>query len=330
MSAESSYAIAADGTKACSTREHLAVTVTPTRAALASVATALLLGSFKGYAAWTTSSVAMLASLADSLLDLVASLVTLAGVRIAAQPADDRHRFGHGKAEALAALFQVALISVSATFIAVRAVQRFASGEVAAQAEAGIAVSLVAILATLALTAYQRRAVDASGSIAIRTDRLHYQSDLLLNAGVIAALVLEQYLSLHGADPLFGIAIALWLGWGAWRAASDAMGQLMDREWPEAKRRAFVEVAAKQPGLESLHDLRTRTSGAQDFAQFHIHLPGDMTVARSHDVVEALERRLEAEFPGTEILIHVDPVGQVDQPGDPLRETDEIEQLKED
>lgn len=306
------------------------MTVTPTRAAVASVATALLLGALKGYAAYRTGSVAMLASLADSLLDLVASLVTLAGVRIAAQPADADHRFGHGKAEALAALFQVALISVSATFIAVRAAARFMSGDVAAQAEAGIAVSLIAIAATLALTAYQRRAVDASGSIAIATDRLHYQSDLALNAGVIAALVLEQYFALRGADPLFGIAIALWLGWGAWRAAARAMDQLMDREWAEEKRRAFVEVAAAEPRLQSLHDLRTRTSGAQDFAQFHIHLPGGMSVAQAHDVTDELERRLEIAFPGTEILIHVDPVGQVDQPGEPLREADEIEQLKED
>jgi ferrous-iron efflux pump FieF len=304
------------------------VTATATRAAIASVVTAAFLGALKAYAAYRTGSVAMLASLADSLLDLVASLVTLAGVRIAAQPADQSHRFGHGKAEALAALFQVALISVSATFIAVRAVERFLSGDVAANPESGIAVSLIAILATLALTAYQRRAIAASGSIAIRTDRIHYQSDLLLNAGVIAALVLERYLSLRGADPLFGIGIALWLGWGAWSAASAAIGQLMDREWPEEKRRALVEVAATDPRLQSLHDLRTRTSGAQDFAQFHIHLPGGMSVAEAHRVTDELEDKLEAALPGTEILIHVDPIGQVDEPGDPLREADEIEQLK--
>ncbi|WP_422396532.1 cation diffusion facilitator family transporter [Sphingomonas suaedae] len=305
------------------------MSATPTRAAMASVAAAMLLGALKGYAAWTTGSVAMLASLADSLLDLVASLVTLAGVRIAAQPADANHRFGHGKAEALAALFQVVLISVSATFIAVRAVERFASGELAADPEAGIAVSVAAILVTLALTAYQARAIAASGSIAIRTDRLHYQSDLLLNSGVIAALVLESIVGLRGADPVFGIGIALWLLWGAWRAASDAIGQLMDREWPDEKRRAFVAVAAQMPGFESLHDLRTRTSGSQDFAQFHVHIPGAMSVAEAHDVVEALEHRLAAEFPETEILIHVDPVGQVDRPGDPLREADELGPIKD-
>lgn len=300
------------------------MSATPTRAAIASVIGALLLGGLKGYAAWTTGSVAMLASLSDSLLDLIASLVTLAGVRIAAQPADANHRFGHGKAEALAALFQVVLISASAAFIAIRAVDRLASGDVAADPEAGIIVSVIAIGVTLALTAYQARAIAASGSIAIRTDRLHYQSDLLLNAGVIAALVLESVLRLRGADPVFGIGIALWLLWGAWHAAIDAIGQLMDREWPEEKRRAFIACAAAIPGFESLHDLRTRSSGSQDFAQFHIHVPATMSVAEAHDVVEALELRLEAEFPGTEILIHVDPKGQVDRPGEPLREANEL------
>ncbi|MCR5870629.1 MULTISPECIES: cation diffusion facilitator family transporter [unclassified Sphingomonas] len=300
------------------------MSATPTRAAIASVVAALLLGGLKGYAAWTTGSVAMLASLSDSLLDLIASLVTLAGVRIAAQPADANHRFGHGKAEALAALFQVVLISASAAFIAVRAIERLTSGDVAADPEAGIIVSVIAIGVTLALTAYQARAIAASGSIAIRTDRLHYQSDLFLNAGVIAALVLESVLHLRGADPVFGIGIALWLLWGAWHAASDAIGQLMDREWPEEKRRAFIACAASIPGFESLHDLRTRTSGSQDFAQFHIHVPATMSVAEAHDVVEALELRLESEFPGTEILIHVDPEGQVDRPGEPLREANEL------
>ena len=300
------------------------MSATPTRAAIASVIAALLLGGLKAYAAWTTGSVAMLASLSDSVLDLIASLVTLAGVRIAAQPADANHRFGHGKAEALAALFQVVLISASATFIAVRAIERLASGEVAADPEAGIVVSVIAIGVTLLLTGYQARAIAASGSIAIRTDRLHYQSDLLLNSGVIAALVLESILHLRGADPVFGIGIALWLLWGAWHAAIDAIGQLMDREWPEEKRRAFIACAAAIPGFESLHDLRTRTSGSQDFAQFHIHVPATRSVAQAHDVVEALEARLEAEFPGTEILIHVDPEGQVDNPGDPLREANEL------
>lgn len=292
------------------------------RAALASVACAILLGSLKAWAAWRTGSVAVLASLADSVLDLVASLVTLGGVHWASQPADDNHRFGHGKAEALAALFQVVIIAVSAFAILLQASQRLMARQTSVEAEYGIAVSLVAIVVTLALTRYQRSVVRRTGSIAIGTDRIHYESDLFLNSAVIVALALESYAGIAGADAVFGIAIGLWLLFGAWRASVDAIDQLMDKEWPEEKRQRFVEVAARHPELIGLHDLRTRTSGSKDFVQFHIWMDPHMTVLESHDVVERLEEELAEEFPGTEVLIHVDPEGQVDEPGNPLAETD--------
>ncbi|HEX8527497.1 cation diffusion facilitator family transporter, partial [Allosphingosinicella sp.] len=261
-------------------------------------------------------------SLADTGLDLVASLVTLFGVRLAAMPADPEHRFGHGKAEALAALFQVGLIGFSALAIAWRAVARLIDGEITAHADYGIAVSLVAIAVTLGLLAYQRFVIRRTGSVAIEADHVHYQTDLLLNLSVIAALVLDQYLGFTGADPLLGIAIALWLVFGAWRASSRAIDQLMDREWPEEKRRRFLEVAARHPQLRGIHDLRTRTSGSTDFVQFHIWVNGDMTVAQAHRVMEEMEHKLGMEFPGAEILIHLDPEGQVDRPGEELFETD--------
>jgi ferrous-iron efflux pump FieF len=295
-----------------------------TRAALASVATALFLLLLKGYAAWATGSVAMLGSLADTGLDLLASLITLYGVRIAAAPADFDHRFGHGKAEALAALAQVGIIAFSALGIGWRALDRLLGGEETANAEYGIGVSIVAIVATLGLLAYQRRVIARTRSVAIETDHVHYQSDLLLNLAVIAALVLDQFLGLTGADPVFGILIALWLLWGAWRASSRAVDQLMDREWPEEKRRRFVEVAARHPALKGLHDLRTRTSGVRDFVQFHVWVDPGMSVAEAHRVMDEVEHKLQSEFPGVEILIHIDPEGQVDQPGNRLVETDLI------
>ena len=140
-----------------------------------------------------------------------------------------------------------------------------------------------------------------TGSVAIETDHVHYQSDLLLNLSVIAALVLEQYLRLGGADALFGIAIALWLAWGAWRASSRAIDQLMDKEWPEEKRQRFVDVAARHPELKGIHDLRTRTSGSSDFVQFHVWVDPAMTVADAHDVMDEVEAKLRGEFPGVEI-----------------------------
>ena len=126
-------------------------------------------------------------------------------------------------------------------------------------------MSIVAIAATFALLAYQRHVIQRTGSVAIQTDHVHYQSDLLLNLSVIAALVLDQLLGWRLADPLFGFAIAAWLLYGAWRAASQSIDQLMDREWPEAKRAAFLAAAAEYPELAGLHDLRTRTSGAHRF-----------------------------------------------------------------
>jgi ferrous-iron efflux pump FieF len=297
------------------------------RAAFASISVALLLLGMKAWAVWATGSTAMLGSLADTALDLVASLATLAGVWIAAQPADANHRFGHGKAEALAAMFQVVLISISAVGLAARAVQQWIGGGRTAEAQDGIMVSAIAIAATLALLAYQRVVIARTGSLAIVTDHVHYQSDLLLNLAVIAALALDQYADIPGADPVFALGIAAWLGWSAWRASQTAIEQLMDHEWPEAKRQRFVEIAARQPELEHLHDLRTRTSGDRDFVQFHVDLPGSMTVARSHAIIDRVERALCREFPNLELLIHIDPAGHVDEPGNPLSEEDEFEKL---
>lgn len=298
-----------------------------TRAALASVFTALMLLGLKVYAAWTTQSVAMLASLADTGLDLIASLVILFGVRIAAMPADRNHRFGHGKAESLAALVQVGIIFISALVIAWRAVERLLLGARTTDADLGIAVSAVAIVATLALIAYQHSVIRRTGSVAIGTDRLHYQSDLLLNLSVIVALVLDQYLGLAGADPAFGILIALWLLYGAWRASSQAIDQLMDREWPEERRRAFVAAAARHPQGRGIHDLRTRSSGTMDFAQFHMWVDPDLTIRQAHHVMDEVEAELANDFPGVEVLIHLDPEGQVDQPGNALAERDETSDL---
>jgi ferrous-iron efflux pump FieF len=292
-----------------------------TRAALASVAMACFLLLLKGIAAWRTDSVAMLGSLADTGLDLLASLVTLYGVRLAATPADHDHRFGHGKAEALAALFQVMLITASAAGIAWRAISELGTADPTQDADVGIGVSVIAILATLVLLAYQRRVIRSTGSVAILADNVHYQSDVLLNGSVIVALVLDQFVGLHGADPIFGIVIAAWLAFGAFRASSNAIDQLMDKEWPEEERKRFLDVAACHPELRGIHDFRTRRSGAHDFAQFHMYVAPDMTVAQAHDVVETVENELRVAFPKVEVLIHLDPEGHIDT-DNPLIEAD--------
>lgn len=284
-----------------------------TRAAAASVLLALVLLGAKSWAAIATGSTAMLGSLADTAIDLVASLATLVGVRIAALPADHDHRFGHGKAEALVALAQVVLISVSAVWIGWRAGNRLLYGGQTRDLEIGIAVSAFAIVTTLALLAYQRRVIARTGSVAIRTDNLHYQSDLMLNLAVIAALLLDQQFQIVGADAVIGLAIAAWLLFGAWRASSHAVDQLMDKEWPEAERRRFLAAAAEYPELKGLHDLRTRTSGTHNFVQFHVWVPADWSVREAHDRLDAVEEDLQRRFPGTEFFLHLDPEGHTDR-----------------
>ncbi len=299
-------------------------------AAMASITVAVILVALKSWASWKTGSTAMLGSLADSALDLIASIATLTGVWIASMPADEDHRFGHGKAEALAAIFQVMLIALSASGIAVRAISQLVDGGQTSAAEEGIAVSVIAIVLTFALLGWQRYVMNRTRSLAIATDHLHYKSDLLLNLAVIAALVLDQYAGFGLADPLFGLAIAAWLGWGAFSAAREAVDDLMDREWPEEKRLAFVEAAAKHPELSNLHDLRTRTSGNRDFVQFHVDMPPTMTVEEAHDIIERVEEDLCRRFPNMELLIHIDPEGHVDEPDNPLVEEDEFSKLEGD
>lgn len=280
-----------------------------TRAAAASITMAVGLLGLKIWAAIATGSVSVLGSLADTGLDVLASLITFYAVRLAAEPADDQHGFGHGKAEAIAALFQTFLIITSAIGIGWRGISRIGSGHEPQAPELGIIVSVIAIAGTLALLAYQRHIVKQTGSIAIAADRAHYTSDLLLNGSVIAALVLDSILDVRGADPVFGVAIAAWLAWSAFQVVRTSIDQLMDKEWPEEKRLRFLALADSHPELRGIHDLRTRTSGTSDFVQFHVWVDPAMTVSEAHRVMDEIEAKLMAEFPGTEVIIHPDPDG---------------------
>jgi ferrous-iron efflux pump FieF len=207
----------------------------------------------------------------------------------------------------LSALVQVILIVVSAVLIAWRAIVRFGSGETTSHPEYGIGVSLVSIAATLALLAYQQRVVKSTGSVAIHADHVHYQSDLLLNIAVIVAIALDSYLGLTGADPIFGIGIALWLLFGASRSARMALDQLLDREWPEEKKDRFLAVVARHPQMHGVHDIRTRSSGMHDFCQFHVWFDPNMPLGDVHTIMDEVEEELAREFPGVEVMIHPEP-----------------------
>jgi ferrous-iron efflux pump FieF len=278
-------------------------------ATYASVATAGVLIVVK-MAAWLyTDSVSLLSTLIDSLLDAAASIVNLLAVRHALVPADREHRFGHGKAEPLAALGQSTFIAGSAIFLVFEAVQRLYAPRPIGHIDTGIAVMVFAIVVTFVLTRFQAYVVRRTGSIAVQADSLHYVGDLLVNGAVIVALLLVSQFGWLYADPLFGLGIAGYILYNAWKIARGALDMLMDRELPDDARARIKAVALAHPEVRSLHDLRTRTSGRQTFIQLHLEIDGDMALRDAHQVADTVEQELQAAFPDAEVIIHQDPYG---------------------
>ena len=279
------------------------------QATVASVTVAGTLVLLKLLAWLHTGSVALLGSLIDSLLDVAASAVNMLAVRQALVPADREHRFGHGKAEPIAALGQAAFITGSAAFLTFEAIAHLTQTRVVGGEAVGIAVMLLSIGATLALVAYQRRVVQQTGSLAIAADSLHYTGDVLVNASVIVALGLVQGLGWTLADPLFAFGIAAYVFWSAGRIARHALDLLMDREFPDADRQRIRAIALSHPEVRAVHDLRTRSTGTQAFIQFHLELDGAITLAEAHRISDTVEAAVMTAFPGAEVMIHQDPAG---------------------
>jgi ferrous-iron efflux pump FieF len=279
------------------------------RATTASVAVAALMIAIKLVAWILTDSVSLLSSLLDSVLDAAASILNLMAVRQAFVPADREHRFGHGKAEPLAGLGQAAFIGGSAVLLFIEAVHHLSDPALPANSAIGIAVMAVAIAITLGLVAYQRYVIRHTGSVVVSADELHYRSDVILNASVILSLLISSATGWPYADPLFGIAIGLWIIYGAWQVASKALVQLMDHELPDAERARIRSIAQAHPEVTAVHDLRTRAAGPTAFIQVHLEMDGDMTLAHAHRVADEVEAALLQAFPHTEVMIHQDPSG---------------------
>ena len=282
-------------------------------ATYASVATAGVLVVVKLIAFIATDSVSILSSLIDSLLDTSASLVTLYAIRHALTPPDREHRFGHGKAEPLAALGQAAFITGSSIFLLIEAGRRFVDPKPVVNSEIGIVVMVFAILATLALTQFQAYVAKRTDSLAIRADRLHYVGDLLTNGAVVIALILSAQLGWTMADPLLAVAIAAFIIYSAVKIARRALDMLMDRELPEVERRRILEIAWAHPEVRAVHDLRTRKSGPSLFIQLHLEMDGTLSLYRAHVIADTVEADLYTAFPGAEVLIHQDPYGVEEQ-----------------
>lgn len=275
-------------------------------ASSASVIVAITLITLKLYAWFETESASMLASLTDSILDSGASIFSFFAIRYALQPADEEHRFGHGKAESLAALAQSAFIAGSSMLLVFHSIQQFMHGNTVPKVDYGIIVSAIAIVITFGLIVIQRMAIRRTQSQAVQADNLHYQSDILLNIAVIIALILSSYGWLW-ADSVFAIGIAGYLILGAVRIGWDAFQSLMDRELSEELQQQIAQLTLSTPGVNGFHGLRTREAGPVRFIQLHIELDNDLSLLRAHAIADNVEAQLMQAFPGADIIVHMDP-----------------------
>lgn len=279
------------------------------QATVASVAVAMTLIVAKLIAWLLTDSVALLSTLVDSVLDAAASVVILIAVRHAVQPADREHRFGHGKAEALAGLGQAAFVAGSGCFLLVETSRRFVQPVPVANELVGILVMALAVALTLFLVGFQRYVIRRTGSIAISSDSLHYTGDLLINGSVAVSLGIFWVWGWPYADPIFALGIVGYLMWNAWRIGRDALDMLMDRELPEAERERIKEIVEAHPDTRAVHDLRSRRSGTDTFIQFHLELDPHLSLLRAHEIADEVEAAVVRAFPAAEVIIHQDPQG---------------------
>ncbi len=278
-----------------------------TRAAWASIIAGTALTAVKLVAWILTGSVALLTSLVDSLIDVCASLINMVAVRQSLVPADEEHRFGHGKVESLAGLAQAAFICGSVLFILFEAVNKLINPVPVEHGMIGIGVMIISIFVTIGLLMYQRYVISVTSSVAINADSLHYASDLWLNVSVIIAIILSYRFGFTLADPLIALGIGVYIIYSAWQIAKTCLDQLMDRELPDDDREKIRQIAAIHPQVRDIHELRTRASGRDIFIQLHLVMDHQLALEASHRIAVEVEKNIRAAFPHADVIIHQDP-----------------------
>ncbi len=278
-------------------------------AAVSSMAVGIILITIKITAYLVTNSVSLLSTLMDSIFDTLASLMATVGIMHAASPADENHRFGHGKAEALSALGQAVFIFGSAGYLLIEAITRLINPEEVREPQLGMAVMAVSMVLTLALVVFQRHVISKTKSIAITADHAHYKGDLLMNFSVLVSLGLTYFTNWPYFDALFALMIACNLLWGARGISIDSFNILMDKELPDEERQKILDLVNQHPACRAVHDLRTRSTGERIFIEFHLEMDGNLTLDAAHDVTEEMEKMIYAAFPISEVIIHQEPAG---------------------
>lgn len=264
----------------------------------------------KGYAWLNTDSASVLASLTDSVFDVAASIVNFFAVRYALTPADDDHRFGHGKAESLAGLFQSAFISGSAVLLIFHSVGQFSHSQRIENISLGLNAIYFSIFVTLLLVVLQMIALKKTSSIAIKADSLHYKGDLFMNVGVLIALYLTQS-GYASVDSWIAITIAVYLFYGAYQVGNESIQSLMDKELSSDDQEKITAIAQNTALVKGVHGVRTRQSGGTVFIQLHLELDDHLILLDAHDISDNVEVQLKNAYPNSDVLIHLDPISIV-------------------
>ena len=285
-------------------------------AGIASVGVAGTFIAAKLLALVLTNSATMMASLTDSLMDVMASVVNLMALRYAVYPADEEHRYGHWKAESLAGLVQSAFIIGSSVFLLINGCISIASPRELASLDAGIGVTVFAMLISVALVCYQSYVVRKTGSAAIQADRLHYASDILFNAGVLVSLLLS-YMGFLLADGFFAVILSLCIIYGGISIGKKSLAALLDSGLPPKDVSAIYDLILSVPEIRGIHDLRTRAAGPRIFIQAHVEISRSLSLEAAHSAADAAEANVLQVYPDADITLHMEPVPE-DHPKSPF------------
>jgi len=278
-------------------------------ATTAALGVAVVLVAIKTIGYLSTGSISLLSTLVDSASDVMASLITYIGVRTALRPADEGHRYGHGKAEAMAAMSTAAFVIGSATFMLIEAVGRMIEQQPVERNSFGIAIMVLSILLTAGLIQFQKYVVRRTGSTAIAADSVHYAADFAQNGAVIVALFLTALTGYTLIDAFFGIGIAAWLVYKVVPVARDAVDMLMDHELPDADRENIKAIAAAHQQVLGVHDMRTRQAGSDIFIELHLEFAPNMQLLHVHAIGMQIEEAIRRQYKDADVVIHFDPEG---------------------
>ncbi len=280
-----------------------------TRYAWLSIFAAILTMALKIGAFRLTGSVGLLSDALESGVNLAAALLALAVLTIVAQPPDEEHAYGHEKAEYFSSGVEGSLILIAAATIAYESIRRFFEPQPIERLGLGLAISFAASLVNLLVARILLRAGRQHRSIALEADAQHLMTDVWTSAAVLLGLTGVAISGWQVLDPFVALAVGVHIAWSGWRLLRKSAAGLMDTSLPSDEIQAITQVLGRY-GADGVkfHALRTRQAGARAFVSMHIQVPGDWSVQRGHDLLEAIERDIRQEMPGTTVFTHIEPI----------------------